>query len=433
MLTGLDVEKQSFECRSPPAKFSQPWASDLVASLKEQFSEISNGLIDIKKSVKKDIKGLERSLNDRIAEVKDVALKAIEKTEAIAIEVREVRADIDLVKRENKLIKQSENELKQKCTDLECYSRRENIVVHGVTEVPQESNKQCIEAMKGFFMKVLKVDAENMYFQRCHRLPGKRNAPRPIIVRFRDYGDRTLIWSKIGDIPKKTKQFMCEDFPKEVVANREQLLPIFWKARQTVGKENVTLKNDCLTISGKKYRVDNLKELEGQLNPRAFCRVQSEEVLVFGGCFSDYEPLSNWGKCPVIHNGTTYPTLEHTFIHAKCIANNDVTSAKAVLTSTEAYQAKQIADKLRIKQNKWDNKTSEQVMADLLKSKFTPGSNLATELLNTKKLYLAESGRSDPYACGLPMTHKDILDRDLHPGKNRLGHLLMELRAELSK
>ena len=261
-------------------------------------------------------------------------------------------------------------------------------------------------------MKVLKVDAENMYFQRCHRLPGKRNAPRPIIVRFRDYGDRTLIWSKIGDIPKKTKQFMCEDFPKEVVANRKQLLPIFRKARQTVGKENVTLKNDCLTISGKKYRVDNLKELEGQLNPRAFCRVQSEEVLVFGGCFSDYEPLSNWGKYPVIHNGTTYPTLEHAFIHAKCIANNDVTSAKAVLTSTEAYQAKQIGDKLRIKQNKWDNKTSEQVMADLLKSKFTPGSNLATELLNTKKLYLAESGRSDPYGCGLPM---------------------MELRAELSK
>ena len=53
---GLDVEKQSFECRSPPAKFSQPWASDHVASLKEQFSEISNGLIDIKKSVRKDIK-----------------------------------------------------------------------------------------------------------------------------------------------------------------------------------------------------------------------------------------------------------------------------------------------------------------------------------------------------------------------------------------
>ena len=74
---------------------------------------------------------------------------------------------------------------------------------------------------------------------------------------------------------------------------------------------------------------------------------------------------------------------------------------------------------------------SEEVMASLLREKFAAGSELALELLDTKEKYLAESGRDQFYACGLPITHKDIMNRTSHIGKNRLGHLLMARRQEL--
>ena len=72
-------------------------------------------------------------------------------------------------------------------------------------------------------------------------------------------------------------------------------------------------------------------------------------------------------------------------------------------------------------------------MADVLKSTSTSGSNLATELLNTNEPCLSESGRIDPYACDLPMTHKDTVHRIHVPEKNHLGHLFVKVRAELNE
>ena len=172
-------------------------------------------------------------------------------------------------------------------------------------------------------------------------------------------------------------------------------------------------------------------QLEGDLNPLTFSRNANEQVLVFGGIFSEYEPLSNWGKFPVKYGGEYYPTLEHGYMHRKCLINDDVRSAQEVLDSSEAYMAKQIGDRVKIKKEKWNDQKSEVIMAQLLEAKFTPGSELAKVLLATGTKYLAESGRNQRYACGLSITHRNILDRTAHTGGNRLGHLIMERRQFL--
>ena len=117
-------------------------------------------------------------------------------------------------------------------------------------------------------------------------------------------------------------------------------------------------------------------------------------------------------------------------MHIKCVMNDDATSARFILDSPEPYMAKQIGDKVKIK-DIWDNKKSEEVMSGLLQSKFLTGSNLARELLETGNKDLAESGRNHHYACGLSITHKNILDRSSHTGNNRLGELLMDIRKTL--
>ena len=46
------------------------------------------------------------------------------------------------------------------------------------------------------------------------------------------------------------------------------------------------------------YTVKNINTLKGDLHPKCFSRKQSNDVVVFGGSFSEYEPFSNWGSFP---------------------------------------------------------------------------------------------------------------------------------------
>ena len=110
--------------------------------------------------------------------------------------------------------------------------------------------------------------------------------------------------------------------------------------------------------------------------------------------------------------------------------NDEVTSARSILDSPEPYMEKQIGDKVKIK-NSWDNKKSEEVMSGLLQSKLLSGSNLARELLETGNNHLTKSGRNHHYACGLSITHKNILDRSSHTGNNCLDELLMDIHKTL--
>ena len=71
-------------------------------------------------------------------------------------------------------------------------------------------------------------------------------------------------------------------------------------------------------------------------------------------------------------------------------------------------------------------------MKDLLKNKFSEGSELAQELLATGDKHLAESGRDQFYACGMSFVNKDVLNKQSHTCKNMLGQFLMEIRRTLS-
>ena len=231
---------------------------------------------------------------------------------------------------------------------------------------------------------------------------------------------------------KNSSYFMSEDFPRKVVFNRKKLLPIFSRARKSLGKNEVSLKGDKLKISGTEYTVNNLMNLEGELNPRAFSRKSNEEVVVFGGVFSETESLSNWEKSPFVYEGTRYASLEQGYMYTKAVMNGDVTSANEIMRTSEPYRAKEIGDKITTKRGKWTHDQCEDVMTNLLAAKFAPGSKRAADLLATGSKYLAETGRNTYYACGLPINHREVLNKQAHTGKNRLGHLLMKIRSSLS-
>ena len=167
----------------------------------------------------------------------------------------------------------------------------------------------CAAAVRKFMVEVLNIPQDRVngvVFIRCHRIR-LRARTCPIIVCFREFKDRELVWSPLKQIPKNKGFFISEDFTKSVTFSRMKLLPFFYQARKVLGKKDTSLKGDVLTISGEKYTTRNLHTFRGDLHPKIFSRKQNHDTLVFGGSLSEYEPFSNWGKFPVKYNVYNIP------------------------------------------------------------------------------------------------------------------------------
>ena len=65
----------------------------------------------------------------------------------------------------------------------------------------------------------------------------------------------------------------------------------------------------------------------------------------------------------------------------------------------------------------WD-KDKYQMMKGLVFKKFTENDDLKTELLGTGEKIIVESDRDVHFACGLLITHKDILKKLSGPEKS---------------
>ena len=95
----------------------------------------------------------------------------------------------------------------------EDYSRRLNLKIDGIPETQEETPAQLLDKLNGFFQNDLQI-MTNMHFERFHRLGKKSNSrvnKRTVIVRFRWYEDRDLVWSQRSKLRGK-KIFIQEDY-----------------------------------------------------------------------------------------------------------------------------------------------------------------------------------------------------------------------------
>ncbi len=96
---------------------------------------------------------------------------------------------------------------------MEAYSRRENLLFEGISEVSVEGEdyEDTASVLRTFLSTILKVDSpEANEFQRVHRLGRKRaKGPRIIITRFLRYSDRQKLES-LADLFKMTKSVFTD-------------------------------------------------------------------------------------------------------------------------------------------------------------------------------------------------------------------------------
>ena len=146
------------------------------------------------------------------------------------------------------------------------------------------------------------------------------------------------------------------------------------------------MKADILIINGKRYTVDTLDHLKGQLDMNNFNERANDDRLVFVGNFiSNFHPLSNYLLCPIIFRRQKYRNLEHAYQHTKALFFGHAESASKILVARDSSEAKRIIYEItdpRYLQDKWNDQRME-LMTSLVKAKCDQNPCVVKELLAT--------------------------------------------------
>jgi ribA/ribD-fused uncharacterized protein len=152
-------------------------------------------------------------------------------------------------------------------------------------------------------------------------------------------------------------------------------------------------------------------------------------TVFFGaGCF-----LSNHFKTPFKYGKHQFQSSEqaYSWFKAKFFGNRRI--ASEILVSKGAFAARNLCNTVQAGRDVsgW-LKLANNYMRLVLRHKFYSHATLAAELLATGLSYIAYADVGDSYwGIGRGLNDPDACDRWNFKGKNHLGKLLMELRAEM--
>ena len=423
----------SIDVKCESNKLTKGFATDLVNSMNCALEKITSSINSMNSNLSRRIGELQVSMDQQIAltarkadAAHDIATKARTEMDQLRNEVAELKKWCTKLQGESVSVQSQAN-------SMETYSRRDNLIIYGIKEPANESAFLCQKAVRQMFVDQLKfsdAEAAAVPFVRCHRLYDRRATRKPIIVRFQNFSDRERVWSKKTSITDKFVR-LGEDFPKQISYNRRKLFPVFTKARNTMDKKLVTLKADSLIINGKKYTVDTLDRLTGELSMKHFCERSNDKVLVMGGMYSNFHPLSNYYPCNFVFRNQKYKNIEQAYQHIKAELFNDPAAAAEILSSDDPAVAKKMSFTIKgFKEDIWNAKRYD-LMLHLVKAKFEQNPELAAHLRATGKRTIAETGKHSFYANGFAITHKHVLDVKQWTSQSKLGEILMTVRREL--
>ncbi|MCA9720493.1 MAG: NADAR family protein [Myxococcales bacterium] len=145
----------------------------------------------------------------------------------------------------------------------------------------------------------------------------------------------------------------------------------------------------------------------------------ADSVIKFYRVGDPYGEFSNFAPYPITIDGVVWPTTEHYFQAMKF--KDRAHQGEIRRANGPMLAARMGRDRKRPLRRDWES-VKDQVMYRALQAKFTQHEELRALLLSTGEAKLIEHTRNDRYWA----------DGGDGRGKNRLGVLLMRLRAELA-
>ena len=141
-------------------------------------------------------------------------------------------------------------------------------------------------------------------------------------------------------------------------------------------------------------------------------------VIEFYSTREAYGAFSNFAPYPIELDGLRWPTVEHYFQAQKFAGTPHVEAIR--LAPSPMVAARMGRSRARPLRPDWDQ-VKDEIMLRAVRAKFAQHTDLAALLLSTGDALIVERSRRDSYWG----------DGGDGSGANRLGQILMQLRAEL--
>lgn len=222
---------------------------------------ISNALSkeDVTKTFLKTVTvALTDNLKDLVASAVADAIKTA--VSGLQTKIDVLTAGIDSLKSDNINL---EKKLEGRMTQMEQYSRRNNLRVFGVQE---EDGENVEDKLSQIFTTKLQVQLPGFAIDRAHRIGKVRNgapgsAPRAIIVKFVSYKYKDIVF-RAKKLLKNTKILITEDLA-------HGRMEVFSAAKLRFGQENVWTRDGAIIIkTGQGIRkIHTVEQLSDVKNP----------------------------------------------------------------------------------------------------------------------------------------------------------------------
>ena len=231
--------------------------------------------------------------------------------------------------------------LKKKLSEIENYSKKNNLKFFGVPEARNENTKDLMDKL-AYILSEMNLNLASMCIDNLHRLPGNNNGPKPLIVKFTRYLDRQLVWRNRHMLANTNlKISICEHFAANIEANIRTLLPIRRVALQE--KLKVNMSGDKLYINGQLYITETVDRLPPNLRPENLAHREIENHLFF--C-SNSSPLSNFYPSTFSVDGTEYSHGEQFIQQQKAILFKAREIVQQVLLASRPGEMKKLTSRL---------------------------------------------------------------------------------------
>ena len=282
----------------------------------------------------KDLKDVKSGQNFNSQDIKEL------QTQVKTLEIQNTQQEkrIDFLEAELATIKRAQ-------LDEKAYSMRQNLLFDNVE---YSKNENLIDKLRLFFRNELQIEnAENIRFERVHRLGRQREGSPPITVvaRFHAYTDRDLVWRSRARRPEgsTSKVYIREHYPEPIERNRRELMPIFREAK--FHDKTTSMTKDAIIFRGRKYTVDNVPTLTQALpnNGKSIGIKSNDTVCAFLG---KHCPLSNFNRCEIELAGKCYTSVKQGYQLAKAQYHGRDDVAKQIMSTADPLEIKQLGQAL---------------------------------------------------------------------------------------
>ncbi len=164
-------------------------------------------------------------------------------------------------------------------------------------------------------------------------------------------------------------------------------------------------------------RAQDETALRTLLHPAAFSLIQGKKIYTVDSFRGEYYFLSNFFPSPIIYRGISYLNAEAAFQAQKCKTEAE----KLDFSVLSANEAKKRGRKVPLRSD-WET-VKETLMEEIIREKFRQNPSIAQALRETGDLELKEGNTWNDTFWGVNARTGE--------GKNRLGNILMKIRAEL--